>query len=321
MSGKSIKYSIVVPVYNSAATLDILFSEVKRIFNSNNLFFELIFVDDFSRDNSWKIISKLRNENPDCITAVRLSRNFGQNNAIMCGLRHSCGDYVFTIDDDLQIPPEEMLKLIECQRINNSELVYGVQEKKMHNSMKNFGSWVVQKIFRSIFQNDKNITSFRLLSRNLVNKISSYKECSFFIDGVLHWHVSSINYVLTRHNRREIGKSGYVIRKQIQLFFDLFFGFSTFPLYFVFCLGFLISVISFCIDISLAYKNLSIGVSLPYSFFFNIVLFMFGLLLLTLAIIGRYLIRLYFLFNDKPAYVISEIHTDRSSKAKAIYSD
>jgi polyisoprenyl-phosphate glycosyltransferase len=106
--------SIVIPVYNASAALNALQMEIDKVMTALKVPYKLILVDDGSEDNSWEIIKDIKNRNPEKITAIRMAKNFGQHNALFCGMRHSKGDYVITMDDDLQHPPDEIIKLLQC---------------------------------------------------------------------------------------------------------------------------------------------------------------------------------------------------------------
>lgn len=305
---KNIQYSIIVPVYNSEQTLKSLFSRIKQTFDNINSSFELIFVEDHSADASWIEICRLKEKHPKEITAIQLAKNFGQHNAILCGLEYAKGQFIITIDDDLQFPPEQIIELIKCQEKNHSELVYGVPEKKMHRFTKNLGSRCFQNLFRYIFKTTGNITAFRLFSSSLANRIKSHKKSFVFIDGLLVWHTSLINYATIKHEQRALGKSSYTLRKQFHLAANLLFNFSTLPLRFIIYLGFFVSFSSFLGGVYFVCRKLLINVPLGYTSLIVTLLFMSGTLLLATGVIGEYLNRLYCLQNNKPDYSIREIY-------------
>ena len=120
-----IKYSVVVPVFNSESSLEELFVGLKSVFDAQQELFEVVFVDDSSQDRSWEVITKLKLQHPGMVTAIKLSRNFGQHNATFCGFSFAKGALIITIDDDLQTPPTEITKLIDAYQLSNADLVYG----------------------------------------------------------------------------------------------------------------------------------------------------------------------------------------------------
>jgi len=129
-------YSVIIPVYNSQNTLEELFERIDKCFEQHQLKYELIFVDDGSEDHSWQVLRKLKENYNEKIKAIRFVRNFGQHNAVFCGLSYATGEFIITLDDDLQHPPEEIPKLIEKHKKTSSELVYGFYKKKKHSPIK-----------------------------------------------------------------------------------------------------------------------------------------------------------------------------------------
>jgi len=133
-------YSVIVPVYNSEESLAELYDRIHRFFNGREETFEVIFVDDRSTDESWRVLKNLKESYPETITAVRLGKNFGQHSASLCGMELAKGTWMITIDDDLQVPPEEIGELIEAQKTESAELVYGYYRNKQHSAARNLGS-------------------------------------------------------------------------------------------------------------------------------------------------------------------------------------
>lgn len=165
----AVEVSVVIPVYQSEATLRALTIRLLPVLRGIADNFEVIFVDDGSRDRSWQILKELQGENPDSVVAVRLMRNFGQHNAVMAGFHRARGNLVVTLDDDLQHPPEEITKLLTSLEQNDLDLVYGNYNRKQHASWRNFGSRLTVWFFQSIFKVHVTPTSFRAMRRDLVS--------------------------------------------------------------------------------------------------------------------------------------------------------
>lgn len=303
----SLDYTVVVPVFNSKKTLNELFHRIKTTIDTMGKSFEVIFVEDCGQDESWKTICQLKSQFPAHIVAIKLSRNFGQHNAIMCGFDHARGNFIITIDDDLQIPPEEIRKIVDVQQLNNSDLVYGVYEKKQHHTMRNLGSQIIQKIFQCVFKTTGDITSFRLISSSLVAKIKQHRQNFVFVDGLLHWYTSQVDRVEIGHEPRRGGKSGYSAAKLIRLATNLLFNFTTLPLRIVVYLGLLISVTSFLIGALFVFRKVIYDVPVGYTSIIVTLFFMSGIILLVMGVIGEYLSRLFSLQNNKPQYSIKEL--------------
>ncbi len=305
MSG--LECSVVVPVFNGEKTLVELFTRLKRTFESLEKSFEVIFVEDSSTDNSWTEICAIKNRYPDHVTAIRLARNFGQHNALLCGLHHVRGHFVITLDDDLQNPPEEIPKLFKKQAEVKVDLVYGIYKIKQHDALRNIGSYIVQRIFRYVFRTDGNITSFRLITYDLVAKLLMHRQSFVFLDGLLHWYTDYISFVEVDHEPRRYGKSGYSITKLLRLANNLLFNFTTIPLRMIIYLGFLTSFFSFLIGVAFIIRRLRYDVPLGFTAIIVSMFFMGGITLLVIGVIGEYLSRLYSLQNDKPQYSIKQM--------------
>jgi glycosyltransferase involved in cell wall biosynthesis len=303
--GKSI--SVVVPVYNGAATITELFERIKRMAFEIEMQFQVIFVEDCGKDNSWEVIQMLKKSHPNEITAIKLSRNFGQHNATMCGFKHAVGDLIVTIDDDLQIFPEDIPLLINKQKETGAELVYGSYGEKNHDAFRNLGSMVVNKTLNIAFKTKGNITSFRLLTRNLRNNIVLHNQSFVFLDGLFNWHTSHIEKVLVQHTSRSIGSSGYNIWKLVQLSSNMLFNFTTLPLKSLIYLGLVISFLSFFIGFYFILRKVIFDVPVGFTSVIVSIFFMGGITLLVLGVIGEYIGRLYTLQNDKPQQSIKEI--------------
>lgn len=302
-----LKYSIVVPVYNGAQTIRELFLSIKDLFESMNTTFEVILVEDCGKDNSWEVISKLKHEFLEQVIAVKLSRNFGQHNATLCGFNYASGDFIITIDDDLQIPPQEIPKLINVQKETGAELVYGIYEGKKHSSFRNLGSQAVQKIVQYTFQTKGPITSFRLLSKSLCERVRNHKQGFVYIEGLFYWHTENIARVNVEHRRRKLGQSNYSVGKLIRLTVNLIFNFTTFPLRAIIVLGVLFSLVSFSIGVYFIIRKIFYEVPLGYTSIIVSIYFTSSILLLILGVIGEYLSRLYSLQNNRPQFSIREL--------------
>ncbi|MEO5570558.1 MAG: glycosyltransferase family 2 protein [Bacteroidia bacterium] len=298
--------SVIVPVYRSESTLEELFGRIDNVLGKDYTY-EVIFVDDDGGDNSWNVIEQLHAKHPEKITAIKLSKNFGQHNAIMCGMHYTKGKFIVTIDDDLQIPPEELIKLIQKQKETNAELVYGVYGQKEHARLRNKGSEMVQKIFRYVFKTTGDITSFRLIKTEMKTKISQHAQSFIFIDGLLHWHTNKISRVLVEHKPRQQGQSGYSFVKLFALAGNLLFNFTTLPLKLMIGAGFTCAVISLIIAVIFMIRKLVYDVPLGFTAIIVTILFIGSILMLFLGILGEYISRLYANQNQKPQFSVKQI--------------
>lgn len=299
--------SIVIPVYRSSATLQPLWSRLRSVLEETGLHYEVIFVDDGSPDDSWLVIQELQRQCPENIVGVQLMRNFGQHNALMCGFRNSRGQYIITMDDDLQNPPEEIPKLLNAIHVSGLDLIYGCFRFKEHNRWRNFGSSLANSFFRFIFKSPARVTSFRIIRRSLMESILSYNLNFTFIDGLLAWNTQRIGTVPVEHHPRHDGRSGYSLSKLATLSFNLFTNFSLLPLQLVSVLG-IVSATSGIVLAAYYLLRYFLGriLVLGYASIVIAVLVLGGIQLLSLGIIGEYLGRLHLNVNRKPQYQVRE---------------
>ncbi len=218
---KKNKISIVIPVYNSENILMDLYQEIDISMKKAGLEYELILVDDASKDNSFDIMKKLYNfaEN---IAAIKFSSNFGQQNAIMCGLRYAKHEYIVTMDDDLQHPPSEIPKLIE-EISKGYDAVYGIPEQKMHETYRNLGSFLTGQLFNLLLNKPRDIKigSFRAMTRELCDKTIKSRKSFVYLSAIMLRYTKNISNITVRHNKRQNGKTNYSILKLIRLFTKL----------------------------------------------------------------------------------------------------
>src|ERR1051325_3384587 len=235
---KTYDYSVIVPVFNSRQTLQPLFERSKVLFDRLGNSFQMIFVDDDSKDNSWQEIMKLKDAHSSNIKAIRLAHNSGQQKATLCGINNHQGKTVITIDDDLQIPPEEMEKLIITYCQSHADMVYGIFEGKRHSSIRNAGSWFINKFFGKFASTSGQGSSFRLISGELADKLGGINQKYLLLDEVLHWFTSNISYCHVTHYWRTEGHSGYSFLKLIRMTLGYVVYYTIFPLRMMTYLGF-----------------------------------------------------------------------------------
>lgn len=308
--------SVVVPVYNSAATLRELVERTFAVFESLGVRGEMVLVDDGSGDASWNVLRSIRDRRPGRATIVRLMRNYGQHNALMCGLRRARGAVVVTIDDDLQNPPEEIPKLLDALEARDLDLVYGLYQSKRHASWRNAGSRLVNVFYRAVFGNDVTVASFRALRRPLVESILEYDLNYTFVDGLLAWNTRRIGQTPVAHEPRREGRSGYDVRRLTVLALNLFTNFSLLPLQVVSACGLAVSACGFALALYYLGCALASEIAVPgYASTIIAILMIGGTQLLGLGIIGEYLGRLHLNVNRKPQYRVREESSSHSPPA------
>jgi undecaprenyl-phosphate 4-deoxy-4-formamido-L-arabinose transferase len=300
--------SVVIPVYCSGRTLRMLAERVFQVFDKYPDDCEIVFVDDGSSDDSWEVLKEIHSREPKRTTIIRLMRNFGQHNALMCGLRHTKGRYVVTMDDDLQNPPEAIVLLIEALYTGDYDLVYGVYNAKRHERWRNLGSYVVNSFFRLVFKTDCTVTSFRILRRELVTASLSYSLNFTYLDGLFAWNTQRIGQVTVEHCQRRDGRSGYSLSKLLLLALNLFTNFSLLPLQAVSIIGLLAAVGGLITGAYYVVLFLTSKITVPgYASIITAVLILGGVQLLALGMMGEYLGRVHLNINRKPQYTIREV--------------
>ena len=300
-------YSVVVPVFNSEPSLPELFEGIRQVFTQLDKQFEVIFVDDDSYDQSWDVICRLRARFPGQISAVRLSRNFGQHNATLCGLSVAKGDLIITIDDDLQTPPAEILKLVNELEQSGRDLVYGIYKNKRHSFARNLGSRSLKTSARVLHNSHGQGSSFRLLTRQLAEKVRHHQQNFIFLDEIFQWYTNNIGFAEVQHLPRKYDKSGYSMGKLVRLFANLVLYYTMVPLKVLVYGGLLISLVTFSYGLFFIFKKLVFNVPLGYTSLIVTILFSTSIILFSLGVLGEYLSRIYQIQNRKPPYSVKNL--------------
>jgi undecaprenyl-phosphate 4-deoxy-4-formamido-L-arabinose transferase len=299
-------YSVVIPVYNSEASLPELFERLEQVMKSTGKPYEIMFIDDGSQDGSWQVLQELKSAHPGPVTAIRLAKNFGQHSATFCGFNFAKGDYIITIDDDLQCPPEEIPSLIKRMEETDAELVYGVFDKKQHSVTRNIGSHTFKRV-SSLMGRPKEGSSFRLISANIIQKLIIHHQNFVFIDEILHWYTDYVALTTVAHHPRKYKRSGYSPRKIWGLLANIMIYYTTIPLKLMIYGGLASSVFFFVLSLTFAAKKIFFNVPLGYTSLIVAILFSTSLILLSLGVIGEYLSRIYMVQNKKPLYSIKKV--------------
>ena len=299
--------TIVVPLYNSAATLERLITELSALKVDGGL--ELVLVNDGSRDNTIEVCERLMRTATPPITLVKLSRNFSEHHAVMAGLHHATGDFIVTMDDDLQNPPSEVMKLVNHAREGKHEVVYSYYDDKKHEGWRNFGSWLTNRVADFLLDKPKGLylSSFRCMSAFVAKEICRYDGPFAYVDGLILQVTQSIGRVLVTHAEREDGRSGYTVRKLVKLWLNMFVNFSVIPLHLATMLGFAMAVLGFVYTIVVICERLLHGTPLGWSSLMAALTIFSGTQLLVLGMAGEYIGRLYLTANKRPQFIVKEI--------------
>lgn len=303
--------SIVIPVFCSECSLEELCDAIIKDMTSNDFNFEIIMVNDASPDKSWEVMKRIR-EKDERIKIVRLSKNFGQHPAILCGMSMAKGDFVITMDDDMQHPPGEIKVLVNAI-LNDSEAdVYvGDYSIKKHSWYRNTGTFLINTLTSKIFKKPKSLklTSFRILRKHLVDDILKHKTESPRIGQIMLMVTNQIKNVRVEHNPRKYGRSSYSFSKLLKDFLDNVLANSSLPLKFVSYIGFFAFGLSFILAVYYLFRYFYIGIGVAgWTTVVLTLFFFFGLLFLSIGIIGEYLIRILMESKKLPQYLIREKH-------------
>ncbi|OWY22116.1 glycosyltransferase [Sphingobacteriales bacterium UPWRP_1] len=304
---QTIDYSVVVPVFNGEATIEELFTRIQKVFDSLKQTFEVIFVEDCGADNSWQIITLLKSKYPKQVVGIKLVKNFGQHNATLCGCHFARGQYIITIDDDLQTPPEEIPKLIDARQQSLADVVYGVYPVKKHSVVRRLGSAIVRKTFKLGAGTRNEGSSFRLIDHDIIAKIVMHTQNFIYIDEILQWYTNQIVAVAVMHEARKKGQSGYPLLKLILFTLDLIINYTAIPLRIMTYGGLLFSVVFFCVGLYYIYDKIVSDTQLGFTSLITAIFFTTGIILFCLGIIGEYLRRIYMGQNQRPQYAIRKI--------------
>ena len=296
--------SIIIPVYNSQDCLDQLQKKINKEIEHDH---EIIFVNDESEDNSWQVIKNIADNNKDII-GINLLKNVGQDNAIMAGLSFAKGSFIIIMDDDLQHDPTDIINLYnKC--IEGYDVVYGNFSKKKQKLWKNFGSWLNGK-FASIFiKKPKNIyiSPFKVIKKNIVDQILKFNRPFPYVDGIIFSLTSNITQIDIKHYHRSEGKSNYSISNSLTIFVNHLTGYSILPLRIVTFLGLIFATIGSVLTIYLIIDYFSRHyIPEGWTSLMVVLLFVGGIIMFSLGIIGEYIGRLYLLMNSKPQYIIKD---------------
>lgn len=300
-------YSVVVPVYNSEHTLYELYERVSKVFDETlHEEFEMILVDDGSKDHSYEVMEELHDKD-NRVKIIQQARNFGQHPALLCGFKYVKGDFIITMDDDLQHPPEEIPKLVKVMNERDDvDVIIAKYEGRQHNIIRRMGTWVSVYATSKMLKKPRNleITSFRLIRRFIVDAIVKMDVHLPQIGNLLVQTSNRIINVPVHHDARKYGKSGYSFKRLAKdLIYDITTN-SAFPLIVVRDLGITSFVISVVLALFYLIRYFAYGVSVEG--WTTLVLFMLaynGVILLSIGIIGEYLMHILDEAKKMPNYV------------------
>ena len=296
--------SVVIPVYRSEAILPELVRRLEPVLVAIAGDFELVLVNDCSPDRSWEVICDLANQH-SWIRPINLMRNYGQHNALLCGIREASYDVIVTMDDDLQHPPEEIPKLLE-KLGDGYDVVYGIPEQQQHGVGRDFASWVTKLALQNVMGAEiaRQVCAFRAFNAQVAKAFAHYEGSFVSIDVLLTWGTNRFTSTPVKHRPRAQGTSGYTFRKLFTHTMNMMTGFSTMPLQVASVIGFMFTLFGLFVLAYVTGRYLTHGDPVPgFPFLASIVALFSGAQLFALGIIGEYLARMHFRSMQKPPYV------------------
>jgi glycosyltransferase involved in cell wall biosynthesis len=294
--------SVVVPVFGNGDDLADLAARVDTALRGTD--WELIFVNDGSPPSVWEAIQCLAAGRPR-VRGINLRRNFGQQNALLAGIRASRGDVIVTMDDDLQHPPEEITRLLE--RMDSADVVYGTPVTRVRGWSRNFAAAVTKAALASVLgaAHARDIAAFRAFRGSLRPVFAQYHSPYVSIDVLLSWSTSRIAAVPVRYAPRRHGGSGYTLHRLMTVTLNMVTGFSVWPLRVASIIGLAVAAFGVLVLAFVIARYLTAEATVPgFAFLASVTAIFAGAQLFGIGIIGEYLARMHFRTMDKPAYVV-----------------
>lgn len=299
--------SVIVPVYNSEKSLPQLFQRLGSVLPELAEHFELILVNDGSKDQSWQVIRNLA-DSCNWIYAINLMRNYGQHNALLCGIREAKYEIIVTMDDDLQHPPEEISKLLD-KLTEGYDVVYGTPKEEQHGLWRDIASKMTKLAFQGVLGTKiaRSVSAFRVFNTKVRNAFADYQNPFVSIDVLLTWGTTRFAAVFVRHDPRQMGNTNYTLRKLVTHAVNMITGFSTLPLQMASLGGFAFMLFGLGVLAYVIIRYLIQGGIAPgFPFLASIIAIFSGAQLFALGIIGEYLGRMHSRMTGRPIYTVRE---------------
>ena len=309
--------SIVVPVYRGATTVGRLVEALSALRPEGGL--EIVLVNDGSPDNSAEVCRELQARATVPVTYLEHARNFGEHNAVMTGLRHARGAYVITMDDDLQNPPEEVLKLYDHARLGGWDVVYTRYAEKQHEGWRNLGSRFANRVADTLLDKPKGLylSSFRCMSALVVREVAKYRGPYPYVDGLIMQVTQRISSIEVLHLARAEGRSNYTLKRLIRLWLNLATNFSVLPLRLAIFAGIAMGILGFLLALLVVAEAMMSGTPSGWASSMTTMLLLAGVQFLILGVLGEYVGRAFLSANGKPQGVVREIIAPRPEAAPA----
>jgi glycosyltransferase involved in cell wall biosynthesis len=299
--------SVVIPVYRAEQTLLDLYQQISAAMREVAPTFEIIFVEDGGGDGSWPIIAHLASTDHR-VRGIRMSRNYGQHNALLCGIRAAKHDIILTMDDDLQHPVSEIAPMLAALT-PDYDVVYGAPQEEQHGFLRDLASRMTKIALASSMgaETARNVSAFRVFRTRLRDGFKEYRSPSVSIDVLLTWTTTRFTAIKVRHAERTKGVSGYTPGKLIRHALNLMTGFSTLPLQIASVVGFVFVLFGLTVLAYVLANFMIRGGAVPgFTFLASVISIFSGAQLFALGIFGEYLARMHFRTMDRPPYLVGE---------------
>jgi len=297
--------SVVVAVYNAEQSLQPLLERLERSLGPTGLNFELILANDGSSDGSWSLIQE-EVQRRSWLVGIDLFRNFGQHNALLCGIRAARHEVIVTMDDDLQNPPEEIPRLLELLA-SGRDVVYGPPQQEQHGFWRDMASQTTKIVLGHALgaSTARQVCGFRAFRTELRGAFDDYSGPSVNLDVLLTWATTRFGSIRVRHDPRQFGVSNYTFGKLAAHALNMLTGFSTVPLQIASVLGFGLTLFGIVLLTVVIARYVINGVTVPgFTFLASVIVIFSGAQLFTLGVIGEYLARMHFRIMRQPSYAI-----------------
>jgi glycosyltransferase involved in cell wall biosynthesis len=303
---KNRSLSIIVPVYNSEGTLSALVAEVHSVLDPLGMPYEMILVNDGSRDQSWQMIEKLVAENAGRVRGIKLMRNYGQHNALLCGIRAAKNEICVTMDDDLQHPASAIPQILE-ELDKGFDVVYASPNEETHGFFRDTASVITKLALASTMNsaNARNVSAFRGFRTSVRDAFASFNGSNVAIDVLLSWATTKFGVIQVPHRPRTIGQSNYSFKTLLQHASNMMTGYSTLPLRISSGIGFVFTLFGIGVFLYTLIRYLIYGGLVPgFTFLASLIAIFSGAQLFALGILGEYIARMHYRLMDKPSYTV-----------------
>lgn len=298
----------MIPVYRSASTLVELTNRLIHVLENGFDDFEILFVVDGSPDHSFSVLTKIHQEFPHCINVILFTKNYGQQNALSCGLRHSKGQLVVSMDDDLQTHPEDIPLLVDHLKAHQYDVVFAVADKKKQPFLKNLLATMFHYLVDLKLLNNKTPSSFRILKREIVELVVNRPNFSPSLEPSILEVTENVGSIQVAHHERPQGFSGYSIKRMLGVAFTAIFNASEFPIKIIHLFSFFVLGGSF---LFLFFGSSEVSLTVKF------LLIIAGIQIFCMGILGEYLARIHLNLIKKPEYSVKSILKASSKEKRA----